>query len=351
MTATLAALAVSGALLQPSGYLFSSPRLCNVVRHTTTPSMLEVDMFDTPIPAALDEDAAALLEEVEGDVEKAQKSFIGYTLAYVAEEMPELYKKIQTDSDDPEAHAALVEVTWDAIAAFMPMTHSSRPTVEAARRLTAIARTALPADGAVETTSVLDVGCGNGLLLPFLREVGLPSSNYRGVDLSSRMIDLARHAHGASGAVFEDLSFDQEVARDAKYETIVFNGCLQFFDDQPATLLEAARLLSNSSDARIIVSHISGASFVRRELGDNPKTVRNTMPFLEMMQTIAAQADMQVVLPSFLGTEVDEIETALERFYLVVFRRKNADDETNDGEAPATLELPDAMVDTSLRLN
>ena len=54
-----------------------------------------------------------------------------------------------------------------------------------------------------------------------------------------------------------------------------------------ATLQQAAKLLSDSPDARLLVSHISGASFVRRELGDNPATVRNTMPFLEMMQARA----------------------------------------------------------------
>ena len=43
-------------------------------------------------------------------------------------------------------------MTWDAIAAFMPVTHSARPTREAAQRLTAIARAALPADGPKEDT-------------------------------------------------------------------------------------------------------------------------------------------------------------------------------------------------------
>ena len=70
--------------------------------------------------------------------------------------------------------AALVEVTWDAIAAFMPLTHSSRPSPEAARRLTAIARISLPVDTQLAAgTTVLDVGCGHGLLLPFVTEVGL----------------------------------------------------------------------------------------------------------------------------------------------------------------------------------
>ena len=93
----------------------------------------------------------------------------------------------------------------------------------------------------------------------------------------------------------------------------------------------------------------SGASFVRRELGDNPTTVKNTMPFLEMMQGIADKAGLQIALPSFLGTEVEEIEKSLERFYLVIFRRKGDDEGGDDGE-PAALELPEG-VDVSIRLN
>ena len=103
--------------------------------------------FNTPLPPALDADAAALLEEVEGDVEKARASFIGYSLAYLEDEMPELYEALKTDPSRADAHAALVELTWDSIAAFMPMTHSSTPTAAAAMRMTAIARAALPADG------------------------------------------------------------------------------------------------------------------------------------------------------------------------------------------------------------
>ena len=254
------------------------------------------DAIDSPLPEALEDDAAALLEEAEGDIEKAQKSYIGYTLAYLEEAMPELYRTLKADASHPDAHAALVEVTWDAIAAFMPVTHSSKPTPAAAQRLTAVARAALPADG---LASVLDLGCGNGVLLPFLLACGLPSSQYRGIDMSSRMVSLAQHAHGGqAGAEFVDSSFADECDARAgdgrRFDSIVLNGALQFFADQPATIAAAAKLLSDAPDARIVVSHISGASFVRKEFADNPATVQNTMPYLEMMQGIAQQNGLQV---------------------------------------------------------
>ena len=337
-------------LLQPAHALL---RPAVVRARAYAPRLLaSSSLFDTPLPETLDEDAQALLEESKGDVEVARSSYIGYTLAYLEESMPELYRMLKVDPNLPEAHAALLEVTWDAIAAFMPVTHTSRPSPEAAQRLTAISRVALPTGGAAETTRVLDVGCGHGVLYPFLNECGLSPTGYRGVDLSSRMIDLAKRAHGGSGATFEDLSFADECAREETYDTILFNGSLQFFEDQPATLAEAAALLSDSDEARIVISHVSGASFVRRELGDNPQTVRNTMPFLEMMQEVAGANSLQVVLPSFLGTEVEEIEKALERFYLIVLRKSAPGEDGYSAEQPlGELELPEELrVDTTLRL-
>eukprot|EP00966_Prymnesium_polylepis_P148346 3426599-Prymnesium_polylepis.1 len=77
-----------------------------------------------------------------------------------------MYEAIKTDPQRPDCHEALVEVTWDAIAAFLPVTHSPTPTPAASQKLTAIARAAV--DGSLKAPRVLDVGCGNGLLLPFL---------------------------------------------------------------------------------------------------------------------------------------------------------------------------------------
>ena len=104
----------------------------------------------------LDSDAAALLEELNGDAEKARTSYMGYTLAYVKEEMPELYDRIRTDPTHPDAHRALVEITWDAIAAFLPVTHSPKLTEAAQKKLTAVARAGC--DGTSDSPmSTLDV--------------------------------------------------------------------------------------------------------------------------------------------------------------------------------------------------
>ena len=45
---------------------------------------------------------------------------------------------------------------------------------------------------------------------------------------------------------------------------------------------------------------------------------------LQALQAIAEQCNLQLVIPSFLGTEIDEIERNFESFYLVIFQRDAA---------------------------
>ena len=207
-----------------------------------------------PLPApSLDADAAALLEEAGGDVAKAKTSYIGYTLAFLETEMPELYEGLKTDPSRPDCQAALIELTYDAVAAFLPVTHDPTPTPAAQKKLGAIARAGV--DGSRQDPSVLDVGCGTGLLLPFLAAAGAPPSRYHGVDLSGRMIERATADLAArptlSGAKFEAVGLDA-VADAAEgqrpYDVIVFNAALQFFADQRAALRTASQLLAKVGD-------------------------------------------------------------------------------------------------------
>ena len=88
---------------------------------------------------------------------------------------------------------------------------------------------------------VLDVGCGNGLLLPFVSSAAARPVSYRGIDVSPRMVELARRSHGRPGASFECESFATASANGRQYDAICFNGSLQFFKSVAATLEQASR--------------------------------------------------------------------------------------------------------------
>jgi len=286
---------------------------------------------------------------------KARASFIGYTMAYLEDAEPELYAALKSDPTREDCHAAIVEITWDAIAAFLPVTHSPVPTPAAQKKLAAVARAGC--DGVNPSPSTLDVGCGNGLLLPFLAACGAPPTKYRGIDLSGRMIKVAKAAlerkvatePSYAGASFDEISFKEVVAEaeqgGARYDVIYFNAALQFLKLDDA-LAGAAKLLAPGPASRMVLSHLSGAAFVRKEREESATTVISTMPSLAELKAAAQRLGLQVAIPSFFGSETGEIEAAMDDFYLVILRWDVAHGGV-DGETGllSTTPAPDADTD------
>jgi len=290
----------------------------------------------------LDADAQALLDEANGDAMMARANYIGYTLAYLEDAEPELYAALKSDPSREDCHAALVEITWDAIAAFLPVTHNPVPTPAAQKKLAAIARAGC--DGVSPTPSTLDIGCGNGLLLPFLAACGAPAAKYRGIDVSGRMISVAKAAldrKAAAEPIYAGARFDElnlkDLLQEAEqaeggltFDAIFFNAALQFFRPSEA-LAAAAQLLAPGPDSRLVLSHLQGAAFVRQEREESPTTVLSAMPSLAELEAMAGPLGLQVALPSFFGSEAGEIEKAMDDFYLVILRW-DADHGGVDGE-------------------
>ena len=67
----------------------------------------------------------------------------------------------------------LIELTWDVVASFLPATATPYgPTGEMKRRINKIAKSvAVQPQATPKGAAILDVGCGDGSILPFLRDV------------------------------------------------------------------------------------------------------------------------------------------------------------------------------------
>ena len=86
-----------------------------------------------------------------------------------------------------------------------------------------IADVAIEMLGLTPASTLVDVGCGDGSIVPHLRE-----RTYRGVALSGRMVDLARKHH--PDAQFAKAGFFEFLARESTaWDTILFVAALQFF--------------------------------------------------------------------------------------------------------------------------
>lgn len=136
-----------------------------------------------------------------GSLAAAQHAYFKAGLVNASTAEPAVYDAIVEQQRAGEvhsgaAHAKLVECTWDAVAAF----NSKGATIsrDLKERLARIAAAAVPADAAAAaTTLVLDVGCGDGGLVPSLVSAAGPALEYVGVDVSGLMVEAARAKHPA----------------------------------------------------------------------------------------------------------------------------------------------------------
>lgn len=99
--------------------------------------------------------------------------------------------------------------------------------------------------------SVLDIGCGAGILLAYLlRHAGMAPSRYTG-------IDLAQEAVGQAAASFLDARFSRlDYSSDAapgRYDGVIFNETLYCFDD-PLAIVDKSIAENMHAGSLLIVS-------------------------------------------------------------------------------------------------
>jgi len=90
--------------------------------------------------------------------------------------------------------------------------------------------------------AVLDVGCGTGLVTHLLAETVGAKGSVVGIDLSARMLDLAR-ARARPNTKFMAMAAEHLVFRASSFDLITYGQSLPYLADPVASLEEAVRLL------------------------------------------------------------------------------------------------------------
>ena len=148
----------------------------------------------------LDPKAQKALKRANGDVNTAQAILFQEKLEELQSDNPTLFETLvekkqlqaQLGQDlEGDVHEKLVEISWDVIGSFI--TEGSHEIEEALKeKCRSIASACIASPEKIGTCAVLDVGCGDGALLPYLREAGAEQGRYVGLDLSSTMIEKAK---------------------------------------------------------------------------------------------------------------------------------------------------------------
>jgi 2-polyprenyl-3-methyl-5-hydroxy-6-metoxy-1,4-benzoquinol methylase len=86
----------------------------------------------------------------------------------------------------------------------------------------------------LEPQSILDVGCGHGVLIPLLNK--LPYQSYLGVDLSAEAIRMATQQYADARTTFA-VADAESFQCDRSFDLIIFNECLYYLKDPRGLLL------------------------------------------------------------------------------------------------------------------
>lgn len=109
--------------------------------------------------------------------------------------------------------------------------------------------------------TILDVGCGTGTLLPYLRAMAGRKAAITGLDFSARMLDNARAAFGKA------FTFVQASAHDMPFPTATFDAVVSLnvfphFPDKLKALKESCRVLKDGG--KLIVAHTGSLAEINR---------------------------------------------------------------------------------------
>jgi SAM-dependent methyltransferase len=268
--------------------------------------------------ALLGSDARLLLEQCRGDLGMAQAMYFKRGVMALQQGDPALFSRLMEEQrqletgEKPHAdidhavHSKLVELTWDATAEFLPAIEAASGALSKRMRsrmesiAKAVAETLRGVEGSGAELKVLDVGCGDGAILPFLEAEGVAPDAYCGVDLSGRMIAAAQRRHPrATFARADFLELPTAAAATTTrapaphpapgaYACVLFNGSLQvrptaprpsraprraerhavlwaqFFSDPGPVLRRAAAMLERGSSAAKVLLRHSWSHFQQR---------------------------------------------------------------------------------------
>jgi SAM-dependent methyltransferase len=103
--------------------------------------------------------------------------------------------------------------------------------------------------------NILDIGCGQGVLAPYLAEAG---ARYTGIDASPRLLDIARRRHGKEGRFLMgdacDLGAVQGL-REGSYDGVTFLLSIQDMDPLDRVLASAAWALKPGGRLVALLTH------------------------------------------------------------------------------------------------
>jgi ubiquinone/menaquinone biosynthesis C-methylase UbiE len=145
-----------------------------------------------------------------------------------------------------------------------------------------------------EGMTVLDVGCGNGVLLPFIAEKTGPSGIIHAIDPSPSMIKKAGELYSS----IRNITYHTGIIETADFPEHLFDIILCFaafphFEDQPLALQKMRKLLKENG--RLYIFHLSDTKSLNEFHSNlNGPVSRDHMPEEEEIQNMLKESGYKV---------------------------------------------------------
>jgi len=123
---------------------------------------------------------------------------------------------------------------------------------------------------------VLDVGCGSGILVPFILERITSTGLLYELDFAEKMLDVNRTLHGQENIRFVHADAENAPLDDNSCDVVVCFSCFPHFHDKEKAVATLCRILRPGG--HLVVSHFSSAEGINRHHGSCEAVMHDHLP-------------------------------------------------------------------------
>ncbi len=141
--------------------------------------------------------------------------------------------------------------------------------------------------------NILDIGCGTGILLPFLKKNIPYDGKIIALDISSKMIERAREKYGNDQIEYICKDFFEYDSKEG-YDYAIAYSCLPHFVERRKFLLKAKEMLRK--DGKLVIAH----SESREKINCHHREMKSDIEFkdlerIEELSTLGKEIGLNVI--------------------------------------------------------
>ncbi len=146
---------------------------------------------------------------------------------------------------------------------------------------------------------VLDVGCGSGILVPFILERITSTGLLYELDFAEKMLEVNRSLHGEGNIRFILADAENAPLAENSCDVVICFSCLPHFHDKEKALAALCRILRPGGT--LVVSHFDSSEGINKHHGSCEAVMHDHLPDETSMRGLLADAGLAIT--SFMDEE------------------------------------------------